>query len=95
MNVRNELPRVPEWNHETGELLLWIENTRTVWCRVEQIFRAAQRYYDKGRGDRKRLERGLERVAAIGAQDYHRENGTPGDRWHELFPVASRRLVAT
>lgn len=83
------------WDHDTVELALWVENTRDIWAgHVEPMFRAAQRHYDKGAGDRLRLVRGLERVAAIGARDYCRENGTPGDRWHDLFPVACRRSIA-
>lgn len=83
------------WDHETVELSLHIENTAAIYAgHLAPMYRAAQRHYDRGAGDRARLVRGLERVAAVGARDYAREHGTPGDRWYDLFSVACRRAVA-
>lgn len=84
-----------EWDHDTVELCLHVENTAAVWLgRVEPMFRAAQRHYNRGAGDRARLVTGLVRIVGEAARDYQREHGTPGDRWHDLFPVACRHAVA-
>jgi hypothetical protein len=34
-------------------------------------------------------------MAEAGAREYVRQHGSPGDDWHEMFPIGVRRMAAT
>jgi len=77
------------------ELALWTENEGELYRRMAQpIIRNLAKKMKKGVYDADKAITAFEHLATEGAKSYHREFGSPGQRWHDLFSKATRRMAA-
>ncbi len=76
------------------ELHLYLANCEPAWRMAEAAFRNYERKRAKGTYDAALARKGLSYAVEQAARLYTLENGTPGDKWHALFPPADRAIVA-
>lgn len=79
------------------ELLLYLQNDARFWgprSQGEAIERNYARKWQRGTFDEARAADGYMHVLKAAAQQYTKEFGSPGQRWHDMFNVATRKAAA-
>ena len=76
------------------ELQLYIENDQKLYRQVESIVKNIQRKMKSGKYDHKKAPKLWMYVVDAGAKQYHKEYGTPGDKWTKMFDKQTRQAVA-
>jgi len=76
------------------ELQLYIENDQKLYRQVESIVKNIQRKMKSGKYDHKKAPKLWMYVVDAGAKQYHKEHGTPGDKWTKMFDKQTRQAVA-
>jgi hypothetical protein len=78
------------------ELELFTENDGDVYRRTtEPILKNLATKEAQGKYDHDRAVQAFMHMAEAGAKEYIRQHGSPGDIWHEMFPINVRRAAAT
>ena len=75
------------------ELQLYIENDQKLYRQVESIVKNIQRKMKSGKYDHKKAPKLWMYVVDAGAKQYHKEHGTPGDKWTKMFDKQTRQAV--
>lgn len=83
------------YKHEVTELGLYIENNYHLYMhRLPEYIRTLDKHQQRGRFQKERALVLLERFVEEGAKQYHKEFGTPSDKWYTIFTPVIRREVA-
>lgn len=77
------------------ELELFTENDGDVYRRTTlPILKNLATKKAQGKYDSEKAVQAFMYLAEDGAREYVRQHGSPGDEWHEMFPIAIRREAA-
>jgi hypothetical protein len=77
------------------ELKLYIDNDGQLYRQqTDPIQKNLCRRYKKGTYDFRKSVKLFEYLAISGAKKYHKEFGSRGQRWFDMFNVATRKRVA-
>lgn len=83
------------YNHEVVELSLFIDNDYDLQTRrLPEYIKTLDKHMQRGRFQKERALVLLERFVEEGAKKYHKEFGTPSDKWYTIFTPVIRREVA-
>jgi len=78
------------------ELEIFTENDRDVYHRTtEPLIKNLATKKAQGKYDHEKAVQAFMYMAEAGAREYVRQHGSPGDDWHEMFPIGVRRMAAT
>lgn len=84
-----------DYNHEAVELGLYIDNDYHLQTRrLPEYIKTLDSHMRRGRFQRERALVLMERFVQEGAKQFHKEFGTPSDKWYTIFTPVIRREVA-
>ena len=79
-----------------AELGLFTENDGDIYRRTTlPILTSLATKKAQGKYDHDKAVDAFMYLAEAGAKEYIRQHGSPGDVWHEMFPISVRRMAAT
>ena len=80
---------------ESRELALYTINTGNIYRgQTQAVIANLARKMKQGKFDKELAVKAFEHVAEVGAKQYQKEFGTPGQAWHKMFTASDRRLAA-
>jgi hypothetical protein len=79
---------------EATELVLFIDNTESLYRQKEFVFQALARKKDRGNYKRALAPKAFATLTNIAAKKYIREHGSPSDKWNLIFSPIDRRRAA-
>jgi hypothetical protein len=82
------------YNHEAIELALYVDNDYELYQLLPQYTATLDKHWQRGRFDKARALVLLERFVQECAKKYHKEHGSPQDKWYSVFTPVIRREVA-
>ena len=78
-----------------AELKMFTENDGDIYRRqTEPILKNLATKKAQGKYDHDKAAQLFMYLTETGAREYVKQHGSPGDVWHEMFPVNVRRIVA-
>ena len=86
-----------EWEMtiESRELALYTINTGEIYRgQTQAVIANLARKMKQGKFDATLAVKAFEYVAEVGAKQYHKEFGTPGQAWNKMFSKSDRKLAA-